>query len=431
MPIRISLASLLSISIVAVAADNWPEFRGPHGDGRSDATKLPLNWSETENIRWKTAIHDKGWSSPVIWGNQVWLTTATETGDKLYAVGLDIESGKVIHDVLLFEVQLAQRPAKKSPPSIMATYEEWAAFNSYASPTPAIEEGRVYVHFGATGTACLDTATGKVLWKRTDLECGHHRGAGSSPILVGDVVVLTFDGFDVQYLIALSKKTGDTVWKRDRKFHPETTNGDMKKAYSTPMVVTVEGRALVVSPSANATAAYDAKTGEEVWRVVHGGMNASLRPIAGNGMVFTTGSDGGKLIAVRPDGHGDVTKSHLAWTYTKGSAPNRTSFLLQGERLLMVNSGGVASSVSAKDGKELSNERLNPKGQVFASPIIAEDKWYVFDEGGRGFVVSTDDKLKVLATNTLDIGCRASPAAVGNALYVRTMTHLYRIEEKK
>lgn len=428
MPTRLVPFAVLA---AAVAADNWPEFRGPHGDGHADAKNLPLTWSDTENVRWKTAIHDKGWSSPVVWGNQVWVTTATEKGDKGWAVCLDADTGKVVHDVLVFDRKLNPPPAKKSPPSIAATYEEWAQFNSYASPTPAIEEGRVYVHFGISGTACLDTATGKEVWKRTDLECNLHRGAGSSPILYGDLLILTFDGFDVQYLIALDKKTGKTVWKRDRTFHNPTINGDAKKAYGTPLVITVDGRPLIVSPSAEATAAYDPKTGDEVWRVHHGGMNAPLRPVFGQGHLFTASGDGGKqLVAVRPDGKGDVTKTHIDWSSSKG-VPNRSSFLLVGDKLLMVNSGGITSCVDVKDGKQLANGRLESKaGKFWASPIVAEGKWYAFDDEGHGFVISADEKLDVLATNTLPAGCRASPAAVGSALYVRTFTHLYRIEKK-
>jgi outer membrane protein assembly factor BamB len=236
----------------------------------------------------------------------------------------------------------------------------------------------------------------------------------------------------VQYVVALSKKTGETVWKRDRKFHPEERNGDMRKAYATPLVITVNDRALVVSPSADATAAYDAKTGDEVWRVVHGGMNASLRPLFGDGKVFTASSDGGKqLIAVRADGKGDVTKTHVDWAYAKG-APNRSSLLLVADHLLMVNSGGIATCVDAKDGKELNKVRLESNAAKFwASPILSDGKWFTFDDEGQGYVLSADEKLSVLAMNKLADGCRASPAAVGNALYVRTFTHLYRIEEKK
>jgi outer membrane protein assembly factor BamB len=362
----------------------------------------------------------------------VWVTTATETGDKLYAVGIDRETGKVVHDVLLFEVKVGARAAKKAPPSIMAPYEEWAAFNSYASPTPAVEEGRVYAHFGAAGTACLDTATGEVLWKQTDLKCGHHRGPASSPILHGDLVILTFDGFDVQYLAALDKKTGKVVWQKDRNFHSPEVNGDAKKAYSTPLVVKAGGKELLVSPSAGATAAYDPKTGDEVWRVVHGGMNTGIRPVFGNGLLFTVSSDGGDgLVAVRPDGTGNVSKTHVEWK-SKVGIPNRSSLLAVGDNLLMVNSGGIARCVGLRDGKEKKNIRLETRGaNVWASPIVAEGKWWVFDDAGNGFVLSADEKLDVLATNKLAGGGRASPAAVGHAIYHRTFTHLYRIENTK
>jgi outer membrane protein assembly factor BamB len=431
MRFRLPLFALFSASLLALAADNWPEFRGPHGDGHSDATKLPTAWSEDQNIKWKTAIHDKGWSSPVVWGNQVWVTTATENGDKLYAVAVDRGSGNVVHDLMLMELNVRARAAKKGPPSQMAPYEEWAYFNSYASPTPAIEEGRVYVHFGAALTACLDTATGKPIWQRTDLKCGHHRGAGSSPILWQNLLILTFDGFDEDYLIALDKKTGETAWRRDRKFHQPEENGDMKKAYSTPEVITVDGKPLLISPSARWTGAYDPKTGTEVWRVRHDGMNAPYRPVFADGLVLTAGSDGGRMMAVRPDGSGTVTSSHVAWSLQAG-VPNRSSFLVAGDNLLMVNSGGIASCVGIKDGKKKSERRLDTRGaQVWASPILSEGKWYIFDDGGNAFVLSADDKLEVLATNKLAGGGRPSPAAVGHAIYHRTEKYMYRIEDTK
>jgi outer membrane protein assembly factor BamB len=431
MRFRLPLFAALAASVVALAADNWPEFRGPHGDGHSDATGLPTAWSEAQNVRWKTAVHDKGWSSPVVWGNQVWVTTATEAGDKLYAVGIDRETGKVLHDVLLFEVRLAPL-GKKGPPSVMAPYEQWAAFNSYASPSPAIEEGRVYAHFGSAGTACLDTATGKVLWKRTDLKCGHHRGPASSPILWENLLILTFDGFDVQYLAALDKNTGQTVWRRDRNFHAPEVNGDMRKGYGTPVVITVGGKPMLISPSAGATAAYDPKTGAEVWRVVHGGMNTGIRPVFSHGLVFTSSADGGDgLLAIRPDGTGNVTRSNVAWKL-KAGVPNRSSVLAVGDNLLMVNSGGIATCVGIADGKEKNKVRLETRGaNVWASPVLSEGKMYVFDDAGNGFVLSADEKLEVLGKNKLDTGGRSSPAAVGHAIYHRTFTHLYRIEETK
>lgn len=419
---RVVLGCCGLLASVAVAGDRWTEFRGPRGDGHADAKNLPTQWSETKNIAWKVAVHDKGWSSPVVWGQQVWVTTATAKGDKCYAVALDRATGKVIHDVLVFDVE---RPDPKDP------FHEWEKFNSYASPTPVLEEGRIYVHYGVSGTACLDTNTGKILWKQSDFKCNHHRGAGSSPIVVGDLVILTFDGFDVQFLAALDKNTGKIVWKKDRQFHPAEKNGDLKKAYGTPLLIEANKQQLIVSPSAEATAAYDPKTGNEVWRVTHGGMNASLRPVFGHGMIFTASSDGGKqLVAVKADGKGDVTSTHTAWTFNKG-APNRASFLLVGDLLLMVNSGGIASAVNVKDGKELNKLRLDPKANKFtASPIYNDGKWYAFDEDGHGFVLSADKELKILELNKLATGCKASPAAVDGQLFVRTLTHLYCIGTK-
>lgn len=421
---RFAFLLLLGSAASSFAGDNWPEFRGPHGDGHADSKNLPTNWSETENIKWKTAIHDKGWSSPVIWGNQIWLTTATTKGEKLFAVALDRLTGKIIHDVQIFEIS---RPDSKDP------YHLWANFNSYSSPTPAIEEGRVYVHYGVAGTACLDTTTGKILWKIKDkeLDCNHHRGPASSPVIVGDMLILTFDGFDVQFLAGIEKQTGKIAWKKDRKFHPESMNGDMKKAYSTPLLIKADGKAMLVSPSADATAAYDPKTGEEIWRVVHGGMNASLRPVFGAGKVFTASSDGGKqLVAIRPSGTGNITKSNIEWSFAKG-APNRSSFLFHNDKLFMVNSGGIVTCLDAKDGKEIGKTRLDAKGANFtASPIISEDKIYMLDEKGGGYVLSATPELNVMGTGKLDDGCKASPAAVGNSLFIRTQGFLYCIEKK-
>src|SRR5438445_4397914 len=189
----VPVAALLT-AVAAVAADNWNQFRGPNGAGHSDATGLPVKWSEKENVVWKTAIHDKGWSSPVIWGNQIWLTTARADGKEFFALCIDRNSGKILHDLKLLDVE-----------NPMFCID----FNSYASPTPVIEEGRVYIHFGTYGTICLDTANGMKLWERRDLNCDHFRGPGSSSILYGDLLFLTFDGFDVQYVAALNKNTGE------------------------------------------------------------------------------------------------------------------------------------------------------------------------------------------------------------------------------
>jgi outer membrane protein assembly factor BamB len=419
---RFALAVLLLFPAALLADEAWPQFRGPGGKGLSPATNLPTQWSESSNIVWKTAIHDKGWSSPVVLGKQIWLTTAHSEGEdpthpdrtKFYAVCIDRDSGKIIHDIQLFDVA---RPAF------------CIAFNSYASPTPVIEEGRVYVHFGAYGTACLDTATGKTLWTRTDLKCDHWRGPGSSPILWQNLIFLTFDGYDVQYVAALDKTSGKTVWKKDRTINYNTTNGDLKKGYGTPSLIMVNGKPQLVSSAAAGTISYEPRTGEEIWKVHHGGMNAATPPLYGNGLVYlTTGAGGDQLLAVRPEGTGDVTGSQVVWKHRK-EVPTRPAPILDADLLYMVSDGGVVSCLEARDGTPIWSRRLNVK--VTASLVLAGGKLYVFaEEVGKGFVLAAGRSEKLLATNLLDDGCMASPAIAGQALFVRTKTHLYRIEKK-
>jgi outer membrane protein assembly factor BamB len=409
---RFVLLAVILLAAPLQADDNWPAFRGPTGDGHSTARGLPTTWSEKENIRWKTPIPGKAWSSPVIWGKQIWMTNAPEDGKELRAVCVDRESGKVIHDVQVFD---NPKPAFCIP------------FNSYASSTPVIEEGRFYAHYGSAGTACLDTATGKTLWSRRDLPCDHWRAPGSSAILFKDLLILTFDGYDQQYVAALDKNTGKTVWKKDRNINYPRNDGDWKKAYSTPTIVEIKGKPQMVSPSAEATIAYDPKTGNELWRVSHGGMNASSRPLFGQDRFYLTSGYGSKLLAVRPDGSGDITKTHVDWIHNK-AVPTRSSLLLIGDTLFMVTDQGVASCVDVKTGQQVKQERLG--GNFSASPVYADDKIYFASQEGSTYVVEPSRELKVLVTNKLDDGCMASPAIVGKAIYLRTRTHLYRIEKE-
>jgi len=422
---RLVLLSFLAVLCAAPVRgdENWPQFRGPTGQGLSTARGLPLTWSEAENVRWKTAIHGKAWSSPVIWGDQVWLTTATEDGRALFAVALDRESGRVRHDLRLFDVAEPQYADK---------------FNSYGSPTPVIEEGRVYVTFGSPGTACLDTRTGRVLWQRRDLECNHWRGAGSSPTLWGNLLILHFDGADRQYVVALDKRDGRTIWQTNRSVDfqdltPEgkpTRDGDFRKAFSSPLVIAHEGRPLLLSVGSKATYCYDPATGAELWRVEdnrhHSG---TVRPVAGHGLVFTTtGLAKGELWAVSLGGQGVVTGTHVRWKAVR-NVPNRPSPLLVGDLLFMVHQdGGVATCLEALTGREVWSERLPGTGNHSASPLHAEGRLYFFNERGHGLVVEAGREFKVLAENKLDDGMMASPAAAGKALYLRTRTHLYRIE---
>jgi outer membrane protein assembly factor BamB len=418
--------AILSSWADASRADDapWNQFRGPRGDGTSAATGLAVTFGEgSPEIKWKTAIPGRAWSSPVIWGNQVWLSNAPEIQNlaegqtrleeplQLSAVCLDLETGKVIHDVVLFEVDQPQ-----------FTHST----NSLASPTPYVEEGRVYVHFGAYGTACLDTATSEKLWERRDLPCDHFRGPGSSVAVYGDLLYLTMDGFDYQYLVALDKRTGATVWKRDRGIDFGTDNGDAKKAYSTPTLIEADGQSLLISPFAMATIAYDPLTGDPLWTVMHGGMNAAGRPLFGNGLVYINSADGpNPLVAVRPEGLGDISQN-IVWSTSK-SVPKRSSQLLIGDLMFMVNDNGVATCLDAMTGEEIWTERLG--GDYWSSPLYANGLIYAFSQTGDVPVFRAGRKFELVAQNSLEDGINASPAVAGDALIVRTKSHLYRIEK--
>jgi outer membrane protein assembly factor BamB len=397
----------------AEAQDNWAQFRGPRGDGRAEAVGLPTKWSESENIKWKTPIHDRGWSSPVIWGNQIWLTTAREDGKEMFAVCVDKNSGKIVHDIRLWDVP---------NPSPLGN-----ALNGYSSCTPVVEEGRVYVHFGSYGTACLETGSGKVLWQRRDLPCEHFRGPGSSPILFENLLIFHMDGYDYQYVVALDKQTGQTVWKTDRNIEYGTDNGDLMKGFYTPIVIEAAGKTQLISPSSKACISYDPRTGREYWRVRYTSHSGAGMPIFAHGLIYiNTGFGKADLLAVRPDGEGDVTASHIVWTAKKtiGSKPSQ---VLVGNLIFNVHDTGVASCLDALSGEELWTKRLS--GEFSASPLYADGQIYYCGQDGITTVVKADREYVELAKNKLDDGFMASPAVTGKALILRTRSALYRVEE--
>lgn len=408
------------------AGGEWPEFRGPWGNGYASApgsTKplgLPLRWSETENVTWKTAIPHRGWSTPVVMGGQVWLTTATEGGHDFFVVCVDAASGKILLNRKLFHCDKPEPLGNN--------------VNRYASPSAAIEPGRVYVHFGSYGTACLDTATFEVLWQRTDLPCRHYRGPASSVILFENLVVLSFDGVDVQYTAALDKKTGRTVWKADRSTvwrdiqadGKPFREGDYRKAFCTPLIVDVGGKPLMISLGAKAGFAYDPRTGREVWKVRHHSHSSAPRPVFADGRVYiTTGHGRTEMWAIRVDGQGDVTDSHVVWKFGKG-VPATASPLLVDGLIYMVTDGGALTCLEAATGTRVWKHSIG--GNYAASPIYADGRLYFLNQRGKTTVLKPGRTFEVLAVNKLAGGFMASPAVVGKALLLRTRTHLYRIE---
>ncbi|HNS21777.1 MAG TPA: PQQ-binding-like beta-propeller repeat protein [Sedimentisphaerales bacterium] len=404
----------------------WPQFRGPWGNGLAhppgdvNAPDLPTRWSETENVRWKTAIPHLGWSSPVVMEEQIWLTSATEDGHDFFAICVDAQTGEIRCNEKLFH---ADKPEPLGNP-----------MNCYASPTPVVESGRVYVHFGSYGTACLDTKTFDVLWKRTDLPCRHYRGPGSSPILFDNLLILSMDGVDVQYLVALDKKTGQTVWKTDRTANWDDldedgkprTEGDLRKAYCTPLVVDVNGQTQMLSVGAKAVYGYDPADGRELWKVQTQGFSGAARPVFRDGIAYMiTGFGPTQLLAIRADGRGDVTETHVAWK-TASMVPQTPSPVLVGDLFFMINDTGTVTCLEAATGKQVWRERV--RGNFAASLLYAGGNLYCFSREGRTTVFKASRNYEVLATNTLESGFMASPAVWGKALILRTKEHLCRIE---
>ena len=393
--------------LAALLAQDWPQFRGPEGQGLSKVTTAPLKWSESsENIKWKLPIEGLGWSSPVILGTQLWLTTATEGGKSLRAICVDASAGKILHNVEVFRVETPGPSHKK---------------NSFASPTPVLDKDRVYVHFGSNGTACL-SSDGKILWKQV-LKYNPVHGCGSSPALVGDLLVISCDGVADPFLIALDRRTGSPRWKTPR----DPSNEPKKFSFCTPLPIEVGKSLEVVSPYAGGVTSYDPASGRPIWTVKYpGGYSIVPRPVYGQGLVYlSTGFDRPTLLAIKVDGKGDVTDTHVVWKLEKG-APLDPSPLLVGDELYVVSDQGVASCVDARTGKLHWQERLG--GAYSASPLYSAGKIYFQTEDGVTFVVKADRTYTPLAKNEIKGRTFASPAPIEGALFLRSDTQLYRIE---
>ena len=404
---------------------DWPEFRGPTGDGHAPGGKplgLPLQWSETNNVKWKTEVPHKGISTPVIMGGQVWLTSATVDGHDFYAICVDAASGKVLFNEKVFHSDYPE------------SLGNGASMNSYATPSALLEPGRVYVHYGSFGTACLDSSTAKTIWKRDDLKCRHYRGPSSSPVVFENLLILTMDGADVQYHIALDKQTGKTVWKTDRsvKWNDENVpgqmarDGDLRKAHSTPLIVTAGGKPQMLSVGAKAGYGYDPRTGRELWKVEYPDWSVAPRPLFENGVAFlVTGLNKKELWAVKTDGQGDVTDTKVLWKLKTRVGKYASPILVDGLIYTAADESFI-TCVEAAGGQTVWTERVG--GKYAASPVYADGRLYFFSQDGTAVVLKPGRTLEPLATNTLANGFMASPAVDGKAFFLRTKSHLYRIE---
>lgn len=407
-----SFVALVLCVPLAARAQDWPQFRGPGGQGHSAVKKAPLTWSDTENVEWTAPIDGLGWSSPAIVGNQIWLTTALDSGKSLRAVCLDLKTGKEIHNVEVF--------ARESGSPVHTK-------NSHASPTPIIEGDRVYVHFGKFGTACLSTA-GDILWKKT-LTYNHVHGPGGSPVLFEDLLIINCDGADTQIVYGLDKMSGNVRWKTPRAHIGEarlTGKSNVPMGFSTPLLLEVDGVMQVISTGADHVAGYDARTGKEIWWSSYDGYSLIPRPVVGAGMVFVCSGYGSPLVyAIRLGGKGDVTESHVEWSTKKG-APHSASPIIVGTELYFVSDGGVAFCVDAKTGKEHWQQRLG--GNFSASPIFAAGRLYFLDETGSTTVIAPGKEYKELAKNQVTGRTLASLVPLEGGMLLRTDKHLMRIK---
>ncbi|MDG2380372.1 MAG: PQQ-binding-like beta-propeller repeat protein [Pirellulaceae bacterium] len=412
MPPIQSLTIVVLLSCPALAQE-WTEFRGPTGQGHA-SSRPPIEWdSQQNNLLWKCPLPGTGWSSPVIQNGLIFLTAAVPIVDSkdlsLQLIVIDLKTGTVENQIEVF------RQTADNAPEIHSK-------NSHASPTPVIENDHIYVHFGHQGTACINT-DGETVWKNRNLEYAPVHGNGGSPILFQDLLIFSCDGGSDPFIAALDKGTGKLIWRKQRE-----SDADRTFSFSTPLVIEVNGQPQLISPGSNSVWAYNPRDGREIWHVNYEGYSVIPRPVFGHGLVFLgTGYDSPKVLAIRPDGKGDVTDSHVAWTLSRG-APHTPSMLLIEDHLYMVSDRGIATCVDAKTGEEKWQERIG--GNFSASPLYANGSIYLQSEAGECIVIDGRPEFKEVARNDLDERSLASFAVAGDSLLIRTAEHLFRIGRK-
>jgi len=413
-PMPGSVLVLVALAGPAPGGDAWPQFRGPTEQGWSDAKGLPLHWSEHDHVQWRTPLPGEGWSSPVVSGDAVWMTTALDGGHSLHALKVDLASGKILLDTEVFTNEVV--PVKHDR-------------NSYASPTPVLDADRVYVHFGAMGTACLAGSDGHKIWENRQLKVNFQVGAGGSPILYHDRLLLTCDGIDDQFEVALDAKTGKQLWRVERSAveRLQKVSPSSRKCFGTPLLLHLDGQDESLSTAAERLYAYDPLTGKELWHVDYTGYSNAALPVTDSKMlILPTGFDSSQIWGITLGAlSGDVTATHVAWKVRMPGVSQASPLLIAGRAYILTDSG-IFHCLDESTGAVLWKERLGP--DFAASPIFADGRIYCFDTRGTATIIAPGESFAVLATNKLEDGCMASPAVVGKALIVRTKTALYRIE---
>jgi len=403
-----------SPSAKVTLAENWSRFRGENGQGISTESDLPRTWSETENIQWKTEIPGEGWSSPIVFNDQIFLTATTEEGVSCRILCVDRVTGAIRWNV---EVHRQKPGAKRNQ-------------NSYVTPTPVTDGRRVYAAF-ADGTLVATDFDGKLQWKNSRIKFHSLHGLGSSPVLVNDQVIMAFDGnspeqreigwktpWDQAVVLSLDASTGNVNWEGSRQLS--------RVGHVTP--ITVDGGQRIISAAGDRVQAFDSKTGERIWSVYSQGEGVTPSPALGDGIIFTSsGFEEPTIRAIRLGGKGDVTNTHIAWEQKKG-VPAMPSPLLVDHLLYTITRDNILHCLKASDGEILWNKRLD--GTHSASPVYADGRIYILSETGTTLVLNPGDRYDPLATNPLDEKCLASMAVSQGNFFIRGVTHLYCIGAK-
>ena len=420
--LRVSLVVAVAFALASPAyAEDWTEFRGSGGQGHSSAKNLPAEFGPTTNVAWKIEVPGSGWSSPIVLKKRIYLTAAVPQGDDgadgqaLRVFCLDADDGSTIWNVQAFEQSNGRGTRIHHK-------------NSHASSTPMTDGKHLYVHFGTHGTACL-TLEGKIVWKTTELVYAPNHGNGGSPVLVDDLLIVSCDGSDIDYIAALDRSSGQLRWKTSR---PQVPN-PRKFSFSTPLVIEIDGKKQLISAGTDIVAAFEPATGKEIWRVTYDGYSVVPRPVFGHGMVYIcTGWSPPKLLAIRPTGTGDVTDSHVKWASRRG-VPNTSSTLLVGDELYFISDRGIVSCLDAKSGNSHWTKRLGLSNNdgFSASPVYADGKIYFQSEQGDAIVIKPGLKYEELARNQFpEERTLASYAIADSALFIRTDKNLYRIQQR-
>jgi len=414
------VVAFLFASKQAISQDkNWTHFRGNNLNGIAVTENVPLKLDDT-SIKWKTKIHDNGYSSPVVYNNQIWVTTAKPDGKELYAVCTDFQTGKIIYDIKVF-----------TPDKVEGKH----SINTYASPTPCIEKGFVYVHYGSNGTACINTANGLIVWKRTDFKCKHVQGPASSPVIYKKLLILHFEGVDVRYIVALDKSNGKLIWKSDRPAGPYESLSEIgRKAYITPILINVKGSDMLISNGSAVCIAYDPNNGKEIWRVVDGAESTIAMPFTEKGIVFwysgymlsAAGTKFTELLAVNPDGNGDITGTNVLWKKRDEQSQNQLlTPVIKDGLIYTVTTRNNLMCIDAPTGKEIWSTHVT--SDYNASPIYVNGNIWFFSVKGEVLVIKAGRKYEVVAQNQMDSGIWATPAILRNSVIMRTQKYLYRI----